>query len=82
MTQVLVGYDMDEQYNGIHVTIENSSSEVETVAKEQVIRGASLDIKTIIPVSMPETAKNIDLGKVNPLRHNLRRDGSVSRAAV
>lgn len=65
MTQVLVGYDMDQEYNGINVFIENQSGDVDAAAEEQVIQGMSLDIKTTIPLTTPETAKNLDLEKVN-----------------
>lgn len=65
MTQVLVGYDMEQEYNGIHVTIENSSSDVKIAEEKQIIQGKSLDIKTTIPLTTPETAMNLDLEKVN-----------------
>ena len=67
VAQLLVPYDLDNSsdLNGIRVTIENHDDKVKEVAKSQTVTGRSLDVTTTIPVATKETAKDLDLSKVN-----------------
>ena len=66
VAQLLVPYDTDSSdLNGIRVSIENHNSKVKETAKSQTVTGRSFDVTTTIPVATKETAKNLDLSKVN-----------------
>lgn len=64
--QVYVPYVMEEQNrNVINVTVENNGSAVKEVSPSQRIAVPSFDVTVTIPLTTPETAEYLDMGKVS-----------------
>ena len=64
--QVYVPYEMEDQNkNIINVTIENNGSAVDEVASAQKIAVPSFDVTVTIPITTPETAKNLNMNNVS-----------------